>query len=248
MTKDVIKTPLELLDDIIGKLELLITQADEKPLVITAQDPPRRSVYRPIGNVSNSIDRKPKPADVIFLDTVKMTLRCNKTVLVRLMSVEVTVVGGKNGRGEVSFIFTGSVTSQKRVRGGYETDIDIKEMRRVQITPGQKLRESVEKDDATSWNRWCQDIKDPIDLSGINLARSNLSGYDLCCADLTGADFSGCDLSNAILAGADLSNANLEAVKVTGTDFFRVKINRKHATLISASGMPEKESVIYTDN
>ena len=248
MSRDALKPPLELLDEIIGKLELLITQADETPLVITLQDPPRRAVYRPIGNVSNSIDRKHKLSDVVVLNTEKMMMRCKKSELVRLMSVEVTVVGGKNGKGEVSFIFLGLVTGQRRVRGGYETDIDIKEMRRVQVTPGQKLRESVERDDVAGWNRWCQDIRDPIDLSGIDLSNATLAGYDLCCADLTGADFSGCDLSNAILSGANLSRTNLDEVKVTGADLFRVKINRKHAALISASGMPEKESVIFTDN
>lgn len=239
---------IEMLDDLIVKLQLLITQADETPLVITLQDQSKRAVYRPIGNVANTVDRKPKTADAIYLTAAKLILRCAKTEVVRLMSVEVTVTGGKNGRGEISFVITGTVSGLKRVRGGYEVEIDIGETRRVQVTPGQKLRESVEKNDAAGWNRWCQDIKDTIDLAGISLPNADLTGYDLCCADLTGADLSGSDLSNAVLAGADLSHTNLDSVKAAGADFFRARMNRKHAALLGSSGMPEKESVVFGDN
>lgn len=238
---------LDILDNLISKLELLITQADEEPLVITYQDPPRRAIYRPIGNIASTFDRKAKSAEATLLDEGKLVLRCRKTELVRLMSVEVMVLGGKNGRGEVSFIITGTVGGLKRVRGGYDLDITISETRRVQVTPGQRLRESVEKNDSGGWNRWCQDIKDTINLAGINLANADLAGYDLCSTDLTGADLSGADLTNAILAGADISHANLDQAKVTGADFFRAKVRQEQVRLVVLSGMPEKESVIVSE-
>lgn len=238
---------IDILDDLISRLEFLITKADEEPLTISTSDKPKRSFYRPLGVLASSFDRKSKISEAIFLANDKLTLKCTKTELVKLMKVEVTILGGKNGHGEVSFIIAGVVSGMRRVRGGYEVDITIDESRRVQVTPGQKIRESVENNDVAGWNRWCQDIKDNLDLTGINLANANLTGYDLCCADLTDADLSGADLTNAMLAGADLSRTNLDAAKVVGADFFRSKINRGQAALLSQSGMPEKESVIFVD-
>ncbi len=239
---------LEILDELISNLEMLITASDETPIIITSKDRPKRATYRPIGNIANTVDRKPKPADAVYLNSEILIIRLVKTQLVKLMSVEVTVLVGKNGRGETSVIITGKVDNVKKIRGGYEIDITISETRRVQVTPGQKLRESVERADVAGWNRWCQDIKDFLDLAGITLADADLTGYDLCCADLSGADLTGADLTGAVLAGANLTETKLDNVKVVGTDFFRARMKRTSATLISLSGMPEKESVIFSEN
>ncbi len=245
--KTAINQNLEILDDLIARLELLITQAEATLLFITLQDKPKRAIYRPIGNIANSVDRKPKIANAIFLNEERLIIKCTKTELVKLMGVQTTVSGGRNGKGETSFIITGVVQGLKRVRGGYEVEINIDESRRIQVAPGQKLRESLEKGDSASWNRWCRDIRDAIDLTGLNLVNADLAGYDLCCADLTGADLTGADLSNALLAGADLSNTKLDDVRIAGADLFRAKLNRNYGYLIASSGMPEKESVIIAN-
>ncbi|MDR0362711.1 MAG: pentapeptide repeat-containing protein [Planctomycetota bacterium] len=236
---------LEILDDLIARLEKMIADAEEAPIAISYSDQPKKAVYRPIGNAANAVDRKAQAADAVYLTADRMVMRTPKTELVRLMTIEVTVRAGKTGRGETSAIITGMVSGMKRVRGGYEITVDVSDTRRVTITPGQKLRESVERIDAAGWNRWCQEIKDHIDLSGINLEHADLSGFDLCYANLSGADLSGADLTGAILAGADLSRTNLDGAAVTGADFFRVRLNRKYAGLLTQTGMPEIESVVF---
>lgn len=239
---------LEILDTLIATLDELIAEAEEAPLVISASDPSRRASYRPIGNAAaNSDDRKPKPAEAVFLADGKLILRCAKTEAVRLMPVEAAIIAGKTGRGETTVLATGIVTGLKRISGGYDVEVRVDDSRRIHVTPGQKLREFVEKANAAGWNRWCQDIRDAIDLSGVDMAGTDLSGYDLCCADLSGANLSGCDLSNAILAGADLAKTKLDNVKVAGTDFFRARMSRRHAGLLPLSGMPEQESVIFAE-
>lgn len=236
---------LGIIDDLLLKLERLITEAEEAPLTINHSDRPLRATYRPTGSSVNALDRKPNSAEAVFLDAERLVLQCQKTEMVRLMTIEATLLVGKNGRGETNVVVTGAVTGLKRVRGGYEMEIGVGDTRRVMITPGQKLRESVERDDAAGWNRWCREIRDRIDLTGLSLPNANLAGYDLCCADLAGADLSGADLTNTVLAGADLSGTNLDDAKAAGADFFRAKIQRKYAALPAASGLPEMESVEF---
>lgn len=236
---------LELVDELVTQLEALITEADETPLVIDAGIPPRRAVYRIMGNAVGAVDRKPKTGDAVFLDAAKLVLRCNKTEVVRQTLLEIAVQAEKSGRGETLAIISGKVQALKRVRGGYDIEIDIGEMRKTRITPGQKLRECLGRNDVAAWNRWCQDIRDSLDLMGMDLKHADLSGYDLCCADLTNSDLSGANLGGAILSGANLAGCKLDKVAVGGTDFFRARMNRSQASLLSLSGMPEIESVVF---
>lgn len=236
---------LELLDQLLSSLEALIQESDEAPLAIEAHQRPRRAVYRVLSATSPS-EKKSFFGEAIFLDATRLVLRCNTTTAVRQTPIEATVQAEKSGRGETTAIITGKALTIRRVRGGYDIDIEISETRKIRVTPSQKLRECVDKGDSAAWNRWCQDIRDSVELVGMDLHGADLSGYDLCCADLTGSDLAGANLTGAILAGSDLTECNLEKAVVTGTDFFRAKLNRAHAPLVAQAGLPEVESVIFT--
>lgn len=237
---------LELIDTLIAGLEGLIAEADETPLSISVAGAPKRAVYRILG-AGLATDRKPKAADAVHLDEKRLILHCAKTEVVRQTPLEVAVQAEKSGRGEVMAVITGKVTGLKRVRGGYDVEIDIGEMRKTRITPAQKLRECLGKGDVPAWNRWCQDIRDSLELIGMDLRRADLSGCDLCCADLTDADLSGANLTGTTLAGADLTRCKLDQVTVSGTDFFRARMVRSQSALLPLSGMPESESVVFED-
>ncbi len=235
---------LQLLDELISGLELLITEADESPLSIDTASQPKRATYR-IVNAALGGDRKPKTGEAVYLDSSHLILYCAKTEAVKGAQMEVTVQAEKSGRGEALTMIKGKVITLKRVRGGYEIDIDVTEMRNTLITPGQKLRECMSKNDVAGWNRWCQDIKENIELVGMEMKKADLSGYDLCCSDLTGSDLSNANLTNTLLAGADLVHCKLDHATVTGADFFRARLSRAQAWVLPLSGMPEVESVIF---
>lgn len=234
---------LEILDELIVGLEALITEADETPLAIGLDEPPKRAFYRIVA--AGAMDRKPKAGEAFFLDGDKLMLRCDKTEVVKLTPLEVTIQAEKSGRGESLAIVVGKAQNTKRVRGGYEIDIEVVETRKTRITPGQKLRECLTKNDVQGWNRWCQDIRDTIELQGIDLRNADLAGYDLCCSNLDGVDLSGANLTGTVLAGADLSQCKMDNVTISGTDFFRARMNRAQAKLLALSGMPEVESVLF---
>lgn len=235
---------LQVLDDLIAGLEALIIESDESPLSILTTDRPKRAIYRILSDSGPSV-RKAKTGEAVYLDGSRLVLRCNTTEVVRQTPMEVAVLAEKSGRGETMAVIRGKAAGLKRVRGGYDIDIEIGEMRKTRVTPGQKLRECLGKNDATAWNRWCQDIRDTIELIGMDLKKADLSGYDLCCSDLTGSDLSGANLNGAILAGADLSHCKMDNVMVVGTDFFRARMNRTQTPLLQLSGIPEVESVIF---
>lgn len=238
---------LELVDRLIGGLEALIHESDETPLSIESSQQARRAVYRILA-ASNPSDRKSHTADAIYLDSAKLVLRCSSTEVVRLTPLEVVIQAEKTGRGETMALITGKAHAIKRVRGGYDVEIEIREMHKTRITPGQKLRECLNRTDAAAWNRWCQDIRDGmLELVGMDLTASDLSGYDLCCADLSGSDLSGANLTGAILAGANLTQCAMDKATVTGADFFRARMRKGQASLVRQSGMPEVESVVYED-
>lgn len=238
---------LEQIERLIAGLEAMIAEADETPLAIEAGGQAKRATYRVLGNAAVTADRKVQTADAVYMDDKRLVLRCTKTEVVRLTQLEITVQAEKSGRGETLAIVNGKVLGLKRVRGGYDIGIEIGDVRKTRITPGQKLRECLDKNDAAGWNRWCQDIRDNLDLTGMDLRHADLSGYDLCCADFSGADLGGANLSGAVLAGADLAQSNLEQTTVTGTDFFRARMKRSQTQLLSLSGMPEAESVVFED-
>lgn len=73
------------------------------------------------------------------------------------------------------------------------------------------------------------------DLSGANLSGANLAGTDLSCAtmrgtNLTGADLTGANLSNAILTDVDLSGANLTNANLSGATMKNVNMTRTNTT------------------
>ncbi len=236
---------LELLDSLIAGLEHLIAESDETPLTIETNQKPKRAAYRILLPGVSPSERKVKFGDAVYLNNNLLIIRCNTTEVVRLTPMEVIIQIEKGGNGETKAVVTGKARDLKRVRGGYDIEIDIEEMRKTRVTPGQKLRECLAKNDTSGWNRWCQDIPDKIELTGVDLRRADLTGYDLCCADLNGSDLSGANLTNAVLAGADLSHCVMEKVSTAGADFFRAKMNRTQAALLQQSGMPEVESVIF---
>ncbi len=236
---------LELIDSLIAGLENLIAESDETPLTIESNQKPKRAAYRTLLPGTSPSERKVRFGDAVYLNSDLLVLRCNTTEVVRLTPMEVMIQVEKNGHGETMAIVKGKARELKRVRGGYDIEIDIGEMRKTRLSPSQKLRDSLHKNDVTGWNRWCQDIKDKIELMGMDLRRADLTGYDLCCADFNGSDLSGANLTNAVLAGSDLSHCTMDKVVVTGTDFFRAKMNRAQAALLQQSGMPEVESVVF---
>ncbi|MCC8190614.1 MAG: pentapeptide repeat-containing protein [Planctomycetes bacterium] len=237
---------LSTVDELIAGLEAMINESDESPLTIDTADRPKRAVYR-ILNDPSPTGRRTRTGEAVFLKDDRLVLRCNTTEVVKLTPLEVVVLADKSGRGETMAVVKGKASGLRRVPGGYDIDIDIGEVRKTRVTPGQKLRECLGKNDATGWNRWCQDIRDTIELVGVDCKRADLTGYDLCCADLTGADLTGANLTGAVLAGATLTHCKLDGVTVTGTDFFRARVSKHQMPLLAACGMPETESVIVDD-
>ncbi len=237
---------LSLVDELIAGLEALITESDETPLSIELTQRPRRSVYRNL-SAAGPQERKLHGCDAVYLSAERLTLRCNTTEVVRQVPLEIMIQAEKSGRGETMAIIKGKAREIRRVRGGYDIDVDIAEMRKTRMTPSQKLRECLLKSDAATWNRWVQDIPGRVDLMGMDLKNAELAGFDLCCADFTGSDFSGANLGGSILAGADLRNCAMEGVSVAGADLFRARMNRTQASLVSQAGLPETESVILDD-
>lgn len=233
-------------DDLIAALEALITESDETPLSIDATQRPRRASYKNL-SATGSLERKAHFCDAVYCDGERVTLRCVNTEVVRQMPLEIMIQAEKSARGETTAIIKGKAREIKRIRGGYDVDVDIAEMRKTRTTPSQKLRECLHKSDAVAWNRWVQDIPGRVELMGMDLKGAELAGYDLCCADFTGSDFTGANLGNAVLAGADLRKCAMEKVNAAGADLFRARLNRVHAPLVSQSGMPEIESVILDD-
>ena len=237
---------LSLVDELIAGLEALIAESDETPLFIDSSQRPRRSAYRNLV-AANLAERKLRPCDAVHLDAQNLTLRCNTTEVVRQTPLEVTIQAEKSCRGETMATIIGKVREIRRVRGGYEIDIDISETRKNRTTPSQKLRECLRKNDAATWNRWVQDIPGHLELMGMDLKKADLSGFDLCCTDFTGSDFTGANLGGAILGGSILRNCVLEKVTAAGADLFMANLDRMHAPLVVQSGMPETESVILTE-
>lgn len=247
MADDAVTTypELQIINSLIQQIEALIAESDVTPLRIEPPDPPRRAVYRVIGNSISLSTRKAHSCEAVRLDGSKLVLRCPKTELVRQMNLEVTVFAEKTGRGESYAGIVGKVTGLRRIRGGYDIDVDIIEKRMQQVAAVQRLREFISKNDAQGWNRWCQEISGSLELKGMDLHQADLSGYDLCCADLAGSDLSDANLAGAILAGADLSECDINGAMVAGADFFRAKLNRSQAWVLPVSGMPEVESVLF---
>jgi hypothetical protein len=234
---------LELIDSLISRLDGLINESDSAPLFIASPEQAKRAFYRAFNGAG--LDRKLGASEAVFLDDSRLILHCNKTDLVRQAVLEVTVQASKNGRGENIAMVNGRVIGLKRVRGGYDVEIEISGRSMRRITPGQKLRECIGKNDSAGWNRWCQDIRDGIELTGMNLRGMDLSGYDLCCADLSGADLSGANLSGAILAGADLRQCAMANATAAGADFFHASMDRSQEPLLAQSGLLEMESVVF---
>lgn len=235
---------LEMVDSLIAGLEALLAESDEMPLNIKITDRPKRAVYRLLGNIVIN-DRKPKTAEAVHLDGTCLVLHCSKTEAVKAMQLEAAIQAEKGGRGETTAIVTGKVLGIKRVRGGYDIEIDIKDTRKTRVSPEQKLHECVSRNDAAGWNRWRQDISDNLELTGATLKGVDLSGFDLSCTDFAGSTLVGANLSGAILAGADLTHCLLDDAVVSGADFFRAKMTRAQAPLLAQSGMLEVESVIF---
>ncbi len=237
---------LELVDSLIAGLEALIHESDETPLHIDASGKPRRLVYRILaGGGGQAAVRKLHLGEAVFLNEERLVIRCSNTEVVRQMQLEVTIQAEKSGRGEAIAVIKGKVREMKRIRGGYDMELEVKETHKMRVTPGQKLRECLRKNDVSGWNRWCQDIPGNIELSGLDLRSAELVGYDLCCADLSGTTLIGANLTNAILAGADLRECDLGGATVQGADFFRARMRRAQASLLAQSGMSEVESVIF---
>lgn len=234
---------LEQLDGLIAQLEGLLSESDESPLLIDINDAPKRGSYRVATDRRNA---KPHGCDAVYLDDSKLVFRCSRSEVVRLAPLEVTIQAEKSGRGETFATITGKALGTKRVRGGYEIEMEVSETKKTRITPGQRLRDCAARGDAAGWNRWVQEIRDNIELMNVNLRKADLSGFDLCCCDFTGSDLSDANLTGAILAGSDLRECNLERATVSGADFFRVRMTRKQAALLPLSGMPEVESVLFT--
>ncbi|MDR2390278.1 MAG: pentapeptide repeat-containing protein [Planctomycetota bacterium] len=234
---------LELLDSLIFRLEALINESDSAPLVIASPAQSRRAMYTVPNNPA--FDRKPKSGEAVLLNDKSLILHCTKTDLVRQIVIEVAIHANKNGHGENMAMVSGRVVALRRVRGGYDIEIEVAGQRMARITPGQKIRECLRRGDAAGWNRWCQDIADAIDLTGIALENAELAGYDLCCADLTGSDLSGANLAGAILSGADLRQCKLDDATMIGADLFHSSMLRVQAPFLLQSGMVEAESVTF---
>lgn len=238
---------LELIDQLILRLEQVFLEANDTAIRIDAGEPPKRAIYRILNAAAGSHAPRPVAAQALRLDDTQLVLFCNVTEIVKGSLLDVSVQARKSGRGESQALIRGKATGLRRVRGGYEVDIYIEKMRRSVTTPGQKLQECLGKNDMAGWNRWCAEITDTINLTGLRLVKADLQGYDLCCADLTGTDLSGANLTGANLSGSDLARTRLDNAIVQGTDLFGARMNRRAAWAVQQSGLLETESIAFGD-
>lgn len=104
----------------------------------------------------------------------------------------------------------------------------------------------VAQQDAVGWNQWYTSLAESVSLHNLNFRGMNLAQFDLTCIVFNHCDLSNCNLSGANLSGANLSTAKLEGVNVDSADLFGVTLPKKYEHLLTASGLLEKESVIFS--
>jgi len=236
---------VELIDRLIARLNAIVETPEDVAFQSGPDVAPKPATFR--FTHKSSRDTRLHPAEAIAADPESVTL-VSKQDAVRQMPVEVRIVMGKTGRGEVFRVVDGVVRQTRRVSGGYEMAIQVTSTRREQVTAEQRLREALARDDAAQWERWCADLTDGARLVGADLKGARLVGYDLARADLAGANLAGADLAGADLAAANLEKTVLDGARVAGTDFFRCRISSAYASLVAASGTPETESVVFLDS
>lgn len=162
----------------------------------------------------------------------------------RSQRIEATVTMSRSVDGESQLVVTALVGKTTRIPGGYEFVCAIQRIRRHFRAAHRVFAECIARSDAAGWNQWYAPMTQSADLKRLNLSGLNLSQFDLGSANL-----SDCDLRNANLTGANLSGANLDGcildgAVVDGADFFGAALPAKYESLLKASGLLERESVI----
>ena len=191
----------------------------------------------------NPKDRKAKQAKVLFMQEGLVRLQMQETLL-RSQKVQLTAFMQKTGKGEDRAVSIGIVSQCKRVKGGYDAELELDTMELKQLPAIDLFLNCALEGDFATWNRWCADLTDNLELQELNLQNMTLANFDLCAANLVGSDLTGVDLSNANLSGANLCDCNLSGVRITGADLFGARLPRQHMDLIGASGLVEVESVV----
>lgn len=241
--------PLARLDQLIAALTAVIEEPEEETFRPVAGTPPRRAVLRQVikGSAREQARQPWIEARAILFDGKNLFMG-GAQEFVRNAVVDVRIAMRKSKSGESFRVCQGVVQSTRRVSGGYEFLLHVRESRREVITAAQRLREFVEKKAPVDWERWCGDLPEGVDLRGVDLHGANLARFDLCCANLTGADLSDTDLTGTNLSGAVLERARLERACVTGADLFRARVPRRYKELTNQAGLLEEHGVLFCDD
>ncbi len=80
------------------------------------------------------------------------------------------------------------------------------------------------KNDVARFNELRQNDQEHLDLSGVDLSRTNLKGADLRRIDFTGATFQGTNLSEAQFNGDILRDADLRGTDLTDANFHHARM------------------------
>lgn len=186
------------------------------------------------------------PAEAYLIDKEELRFRCSGDQA-RSQRIEVAVTTSRNVEGESQLVLLAAVLRTIKVTGGYEFSAGIQRLRE-HFRPAHRIfAESVAHGDISGWNQWYAAIQQAVDLKRLNLAGLNLSQFDLGSANLTNCDLRNANLSGANLSGANLDGCILDGAVVEGADFFGAAIPRKYESLLKASGLLERESVIFID-
>lgn len=162
----------------------------------------------------------------------------------RNQKIEAFITTGKSIEGEAMLIVLATVLRTIKVSGGYEFTASMQHLRR-HFRPAHRIfAECVSRSDAIAWNTWYGPMQQSVNLQKLNLRGVVLSQFDLCSANLAGSDLRNANLSGTNLSGANLDDCKLDGAVVDGADLFGAALPARYESLINASGLLERESVI----
>ncbi len=183
------------------------------------------------------------PAQVSYIGKQELRFTCPGDQA-RSQRIEVTVTMTRSVDGESQYVLSATVAKTSRIPGGYEFSATIQRIRKHFHNAHRIFAECVARNDTSGWNQWYAPMTQSVDLKRLNLSGLNLSQFDLGSANLSDCDMRNANLSGANLSGANLDGCILDGAVVDGADFFGAALPAKYESLIKASGLLERESVI----
>ncbi len=226
-------------------MEFIEHEAEKSNLSETFINEGEKPQYAQIMIKTDSMAQKPPTYEgmATYLGNRELRFRCPGDQA-RSQQVEARITISRNIEGDSLLIAHGAVVRTDKISGGYQFTVNVQSIRQ-HIKPAHRIfAECVATNNVKVWNQWYAPMNHSVDLQGLILRGMDLSLFDLCCANLSNCDLSNCNLSGTNLSGANLDNCKLEGAIVEGADFFAAAIPAKYESLITASGLLEKESII----